>query len=79
MVETARDARIVFLKRAKSFQKSVANTAPRQERLPKLQRQKAQNRPMRLARLAETAPRRSQPRKSPQVRGLCALVRDFGD
>jgi hypothetical protein len=28
--------------------------------------------------VAESAPRRSRPRKSPQVRGLCTWARDFG-
>src|SRR5665213_2808884 len=78
MVETARDARAAVL-RTSEVEKRAANTAPSQERLPGPQRQKAKNRPLRLVRLAETAPRRSQPRKSPQVRGLCTWARDFVD
>jgi len=53
-----------------------------QERLPGLNRQNAQNRPMRHYRSAETRPRRSQPRKSLQVRDLrdgIDGIRDFGD
>ena len=62
-----------------SVRQTTAATTPSRERLPKGQRQKAQNCPMRLSRLAETAFRRPQPRKSAQIRGLWCRVRDFGD
>jgi hypothetical protein len=62
-----------------SFESSTLLRELSQERLPEGQRKNVQNRPMRHYRSAETTPRRSQPRKSPPLRGLCTCVRDYGD